>query len=151
MLYRYKANPQIHVFSDASGSWGCGAYSGNTWFQFQWPADMGDCHISTKEMIPVVMAAIVWGHRWQGLSVCFHTDNTAVVALINQGSVRDSSLMHLMKCLSFVSAKFNFIFSSCNIMSWLMPSQEITSLFFSCTAPTRTHYQLSYLSPFRIY
>ena len=65
MLYRYnKANPQIHVFSDAAGSWGCGAYSGNTWFQFQWPADMGDCHISTKEMIPVVMAAIVWGHRW---------------------------------------------------------------------------------------
>ena len=113
MLYRYnKANPQIHVFSDASGSWGCGAYSGNTWFQFQWPADMGDCHISTKEMIPVVMAAIVWGHRWQGLSVCFHTDNTAVIALINQGSARDSSLMHLMRCLSFVSAKFNFIFSS---------------------------------------
>ena len=116
MLYRYnKANPQIHVFSDASGSWGWGAYSGNTWFQFQWPADMRDCHISIKEMISVVMAAIVWGHHRQGLSVCFHTDNTAVVALINQGSVRDSGLMHLMRCLSFISAKFNFIFSPCHI------------------------------------
>ena len=31
-------------------------------------------------------------------------------------------------------------------MSWLMPSQEITSLCFSCTAPTHTHYQLSLTS-----
>ena len=116
MLYNYqKANPQVHVFSDASGSWGCGAFVGNSWFQFKWPQDMPECHISTKEMIPIVMAAMVWGHRWRGLSVKFHCDNSAVVALLNSGAVRDSSLMHLMRCFSFVSAKCNFIFSSCHI------------------------------------
>ena len=61
------------------------------------------------------MASMVWGSKWEGLSVRFHCDNSAVVALLNVGAVRDDSLMHLMKCLSFVSAKFNFVLSSCHI------------------------------------
>ena len=116
MLYKYqRANPQVEVFSDASGSWGCGAYCNGQWFQFQWPNSMEACHISSKEMIPIVMAAMVWGSQWEGLSVRFHTDNSAVVALLNSGAVRDESLMHLMRCFSFVSAKFNFVFSACHI------------------------------------
>ena len=116
MLYSYSfQHPQIHVYSDASGFWGCAAFTGTAWFQFQWPLSGIDSHISAKEMIPVVIAAMVWGKTWQGLSICFHSDNTAVVALLNSGSVRDDSLMHLMRCLSFVAAKFNFIFSSTHI------------------------------------
>ncbi len=45
---------------------------------------------------------MLWGDSWQGLSVCFHFDNTAVVALLNSGSVK---VMHLMRCLTFVAAK----------------------------------------------
>ena len=116
MLYTFqRANPHIHVISDASGIWGCGAYTDEQWFQFQWPSDMPDCHISAKEMIPIVMAAMVWGSQWEGLSVRFHCDNSAVVAQLNSGAVRDNFLMHLMKCLAFASAKFNFVFSSCHI------------------------------------
>ena len=116
MLYNYRrANPQIHVFSDASGSWGCGAYSGKEWFQLQWPTTMPGCHISVKEMIPVVIAAVVWGQHWRGLSIRFHSDNSAVVALLNTGSVRDDSLMHLMRCLAIIAARYNFIFSSSHI------------------------------------
>ena len=73
---------------------------------------MEACHISSKEMIPIVMAAMVWGSQWEGLSVRFHTDNSAVV---DSGSVKDESLMYLMRCFSFVSAKFNFVFSACHI------------------------------------
>ena len=116
MLYAYRrANPQVHVFSDASGSWGCGAFVDELWFQFKRPPNMPECHISVKEMIPIVMAAMVWGHRWKSLSIRFHCDNSAVVALLNAGAVRDDYLMHLMKCFSFVSAKFNFVFSACHI------------------------------------
>ena len=98
MLYNYQsANPHIHVFSDASGSWGCGAYAGKLWFQFQRPAGLPDRHISVKEMVPIVIAAVVWGSHWQGLSIRFHSDNSAVVALLNSGSVWDDSLMHLMR------------------------------------------------------
>lgn len=116
MLYDYqKANPQIYVFSDASGTWGCRAYLGKQWLQFQWPSALPEYHISVKEMVPVVVAAVVWGSNWRGLSVRFHSDNSAVVALLNTGSVRDDSLMHLMRCLALVAACCNFIFSSSHI------------------------------------
>ena len=39
------------VWSDASGSWGCGAYLENKWFQLRW-----------KDY----PAAVVWGAGWRG-------------------------------------------------------------------------------------
>lgn len=27
---------EVFLTSDASGAWGCGAYSGNMWFQLEW-------------------------------------------------------------------------------------------------------------------
>ncbi len=72
----------------------------NIWFQYKWPQSKRDWHIAAKEMTPVVIAALVWGKDWQGLSVRFHSDNMAVVEL---GAVRDNSLMHLMRCLTFVA------------------------------------------------
>lgn len=32
--------PTFLLVLDASGSWGCGAFSGNDWFQLQWPATL---------------------------------------------------------------------------------------------------------------
>lgn len=111
----YMSHPQHFVTSDASGSWGCGAFHDQYWFQLEWPPSMSQCHISVKEMAPVVIAAVVWGHAWSGHSVRFQSDNTAVVALLNSGSSRDDELMHLMRCLVFVMAKFNFTVSASHI------------------------------------
>ena len=116
MLVRLdKAHPQVFVTSDASDSWGCGAYQGDKWLQFQWPVTMEECHISIKEMIPVVFAAALWGSTWSEKSVRFQSDNAAVVALINNGSSRDEYLMHLMRCLAFIMAKFNFVVSAAHV------------------------------------
>ena len=38
----------VEVFSDASGSWGCGAYSGSQWFQFAWSSDAATKQIAVK-------------------------------------------------------------------------------------------------------
>ena len=110
-----RANPQISVTSDASGTWGYGAYEGDKWLQFEWPTTMEASHISVREMIPVVMAAALWGQYWTGKSVRFFSNNSAVVALINSGSSRENSLMHLMRCLTFIMAKYNFVVSGAHI------------------------------------
>ena len=73
---------------------------------------MTQCHISIKEMIPVVISATLWGCQWSCQSVHFHT---SMVALINSGTSRDESLMHLMRCLSFIMAMFNFVVSASHI------------------------------------
>ena len=116
MLVKFnKANPQIAVTSDASGSWGCGAYEGSKWIQFKWPPSMEATHIAIKEMIQVVMTAALWGRSWTGKSVRFWCDNSAVVALLNSGSSKEEYLMHLMRCLTFIIAKFNFVVSALHV------------------------------------
>ena len=45
----------------------------------------------------------------------FLSDNAAVVAVINSGSSRENSLMHLMCCLTFIMAKYNFVVSAAHI------------------------------------
>ena len=114
-----KCHPMRFVTSDASGSWGCGAFSEQFWFQLKWPSDMAQCHISVKEMIPIVISAAIWGRAWTGQSVRFQSDNAAVVALINNGTSKDDVLMHLMRCLVFVTAKFNFVVSASHIKGTL--------------------------------
>ena len=51
----------VSMTSDASGSWGCGAYSGPHWFMLQWVGPITECYITAKEMVPIVIAAATWG------------------------------------------------------------------------------------------
>ena len=59
------------------------------WFKVQWPASWSDVAIAQKELVPVVMAAAVWGHQWQGCHVCFHSDNMAVVSVLVKRAAKD--------------------------------------------------------------
>ena len=83
-----RQSPNCIVTSDASDSWGCGAYEGSKWFQFQWPPTMEALHILIMEMIPAVMAAALWGQCWKGKSVRFRSDNAAL--WIQQGKLTDA-------------------------------------------------------------
>ena len=99
------STPVATVTSDASGSWGCGAYSSpGAWFQFQWPSSWNHIHITVKELLPIVVACGVWGHLWHGKTILCRCDNAAVVAIIRSGSSKDRVAMHLMRCLFFFTA-----------------------------------------------
>ena len=108
MLAVNKANPQVILTSDASGSWGCGAFAGSEWFQLKWAGHITSSHIAVKEMVPIVIAAAVWGPQWKGKTVMAQCDNSAVVTIISNGTSRDQDIMHLMRCLAFIAAKFEF-------------------------------------------
>ena len=101
--------PSVVLTSDASGSWGCGAYWGSKWFQLPWSDTecSVEVNIATKELIPIVIAAAIWGRAWTGLVVCCRCDNEAVVAVINKRTSKDAELMHLLRCLVFFEAKFS--------------------------------------------
>ena len=108
LMAQQKDNPSIICTTDASGSWGCGAWSGQDWFQFQWFEPISSYNIMVKELLPIVLAAAVWGSQWKGLTVKVRCDNAAVVAIVNRGTSHDSEAMHLLRCLSFLSTKFQF-------------------------------------------
>ena len=111
-------DPSMTCFTDASGSWGCGAVLGNQpfhWFQLAWPTHWSNHHIAAKELVPVVIAAALWGPQWTGHRVLFRSDNLSVVAAVNSGSSRDHTLAHLLRCLFFYSAAWQFTVSAQHI------------------------------------
>ena len=63
-----------------------------------------------KELLPIVLAAAVWGPLWRGFTVCCRCDNAAVVAIVNSGRSRMDRAMHLMRCLSFFLARWDMTF-----------------------------------------
>lgn len=100
--------PEAVITSDASGNWGCGAFSSQgCWFQLQWPQQWANVHITIKELLPIVVACAVWGSNWRGQTIQCICDNAAVVAIINSGRSKDKLAMHILRCLFFFTAHFN--------------------------------------------
>ena len=49
------------IQTDASGSWGCGAFFQRHWLQWKWPDQWTPLNIMAKEMAPMVLSCGVWG------------------------------------------------------------------------------------------
>ena len=96
--------PDITFSSDASGNWGCGASWGNAWIQLAWSAEWRECQIAIKELLPVVLACVIWWPQWQHKQVLVLCDNAAVVQILNAKSSREKTIMHLLRCLHFFCA-----------------------------------------------
>ena len=87
---------------DASGSFGCGGILVlNSYFQLQWPSSWASVNIVVKELIPIVVAAALWGRIWYKSLICFHTDNIAVVAILRNRTGSSPIVLHLLQCLYF--------------------------------------------------
>ncbi len=111
------------------------------WFQTQWPQEWDWVDIASKELVPVVVAAALWGPYWSGKHVCFHSDNMSVVAILASRTARTPLLMHLLRCFAFFSAYFGFSFSAKHIPGVLNTaadalSRNNLSLFFSLAPQT---------------
>ena len=64
LLYRWNSfsffpllTPSRHVYSDTSGTFGCGAFCAE-WFQLPWPSTWADVSSAAKELVPIVIAAL---------------------------------------------------------------------------------------------
>jgi hypothetical protein len=108
----------IQVFSDAAGSYGCGAFlpSGD-WLQVQWPTDWDSPSIAVMELIPIVIAAGMWGAAWQGQRVHFHCDNASMVSILNRRYSSETTLANLLRCLVFFAVYFSFHLSAKHILA----------------------------------
>ena len=82
-IFPLMAQPTVEFTSDASGNWGCGAWSGTAWFQFQWPQGAAHRHIAFLELVAVLLACTVWARHWHGQSVLCRCNNQAAVQVIS--------------------------------------------------------------------
>ena len=109
------AHQSAHIWTDASGLFGCGAVdpAERAWFQFPWPPEyergclqLREESITVKEMLPIVLACALWGNRWWNNRVTVHCDNLGVVALLSSGYSRVPPIMHMVRSLFFIRAHF---------------------------------------------
>ena len=110
----HKMPVDSYISSDASGSWGCGAFYHDQWFNLAWdscPA-IKEMHIAVKELLPVVIACAVWVESFRKKHIRCRCDNAAVVAMVNKGSSTHPLAMHLLRCLSYICAKHSFVLSA---------------------------------------
>lgn len=107
--------PVTTVFTDASGRWGCGATDGARWLQCAWEESWSEVNIATKELVPIILAVGTWGSSWRNAHVLFRSDNMAVVQVLRAKTSKDASMMHLLRCLHFLCAKFDIRVSATHI------------------------------------
>ena len=118
----------IEVFSDASGTFSCGAFSlSYGWFQLQWPPSWQDIHITAKELVPIVISAAIWGPQWARQGINFRCDNMAVVSLLKSKTSQDPLLMHMIRCLVFYPAFYGFQITSNHIPGVLNTAADALS------------------------
>ena len=117
MLKESWQTPGVEIWSDASGSWGCGALWGTQWFQVawcEWPG-FATASIAAKELLPIIVATAIWGSGWEGSTVLCHCDNQSVVAAIKGGYCKDPAMAHMLRCLFFLEAKFDITLTAIHL------------------------------------
>ena len=147
MFFQRSVTPAAHIYTDASGSFGCGGVlTPSYWFQIQWPPAWAGVDIVVKELVPVVVAAALWGRGWQHLHICFHSDNSAVVDILRKQSARDPQAHHLLRCFYFYSAFFQFEYSVEHVPGVLNTAADAISRnnlhLFSSLLPQATQSQI---------
>lgn len=108
---------KLNLYTDAAGKFGYGAVFGTKWFYGTWE-DLSlqqDYNITFKELFPIVIAVETWGQALANQSILFHSDNIAVVEIINKISSKDTSVMCLVRRLVLACLRHNILFQAQHI------------------------------------
>lgn len=68
-------------------------------------------------MFPIVLALELWAYQLQNQCIILHSDNIAVVAIINKQSSKEQTLMALVRRLVVQSLKYNIMFKAEHLSS----------------------------------
>ena len=93
-------NPSHNVYSNASGTYGCGAVVDSLgYFQLEWLRGWEEIDLSVKELVPVVVTAVLWGGLWRWKPIFFHSQITWLWCQLCLQ--KQLNLIHLLRCFSF--------------------------------------------------
>ena len=105
----------LHLYTDAAQSIGFGATFGTHWIQGKWPPSWKELHISVLEFYPILVSATIWAHLIKNHTIIFHSDNMAVVQVINSKTSKCPFLLHLLRQLVLISLQYNINFRAMHV------------------------------------
>lgn len=111
----WDSSKKLNLYTDAAGSLGFGAVYETNWFYGKFPQEFQEQNITFKELFPIVLAVSVWGNMFANKCVVFHSDNQAVVHIINSQTSKDKDIMKLVRKLVVFCMKFNIFMKAVHI------------------------------------
>ena len=98
------------------------------------PNSLKQQSIEAKELLPIVMACMVWGTTWSKNAVLVHCANQAVVEVVNPGYCKDPQLMQLLRCLFFIITLFKISVKAAYIVGHRNTGADALSRENICTS-----------------
>jgi hypothetical protein len=103
------------IRTDAAGSAGFGLIFGMRWTFGTFPNEWSVCNITEKEMFPVLVALSMWGEDLRNSRVLVHSDNMAVVYILNKQTSKDKRCLALLRALVLLCLEFNCVLTAAHV------------------------------------
>ncbi|GAU91677.1 hypothetical protein RvY_03887 [Ramazzottius varieornatus] len=100
----------LQLYTDASATLGMGGYFNGQWFQSRWPTwviEKAPC-IEYLEMLPILIALLVWGKSFHRKRLVFHCDKLGAVFAWEKLGSSNSAVLDLMRRMTTIAAENNF-------------------------------------------
>ena len=104
----------VRLTTDACGM-GYGAVLGDSWLQGRFHSSWKDKHISPKEFLPIILALRAWHPVLANKRILFLSDNSTVVAAINNQTSKDHDIMSLLRQFVVLCMQYNILFKGKHI------------------------------------
>jgi len=107
------SNDILQLFTDSAGSltMGCAAFFAGHWVQFKWPVYWGFeqfmSDVSFLELIPILLAMLIWYREFANKKILLRTDNEALVFILNKRTSKSKYIMQLLRPLILLLVKEN--------------------------------------------
>ncbi len=125
-FFECASSESLNFHTDASFM-AAGGIFGRKWYQIIYPESWKGLFITFLELYPIVVGAHMFAKKLANKHVVFHTDNFAVMNLINKGSSPHQKFMPLLRHLALLSLSYNFRFTSKFVPGKLNTAPDVIS------------------------
>jgi hypothetical protein len=119
MEEEWLASSKLHLYTDASTTLGYGLLFGKRWVSGKWPPEMTAIPITPLELYPITLAFLMFTSELQGRSIIIHTDNEALVHVINSRKSKDNLILSLLRMLHLTCLHNNIRIKAVHIPGYL--------------------------------
>ena len=113
--YIWLSSDHLHLYTDAASTIGFGGVFGHKWFKGLWSSSCLGLNIALLEIYPICLALHLWSHQLSDKCLMIHTDNIAVVSIINTSTSKDPTIMIVVRKLVLICMQFNIMIKACHI------------------------------------
>ena len=106
---------ELHLHTDASGTIGFGGVLNTSWFAGTWPEHWLGHNITLLEFFPILAAVELWASRLADRRIVIHTDNLALVHILNNNTSKDKTIMVLVRKLVVTCMIHNILFKAIHV------------------------------------